>query len=336
MSKETTNNQAIRLANQRLAVIELAEKLKNVREACRRSGMDRVSFYKWRNRYLDEGFEGLMNRSKKPHSHPATTSDSVVEVILDKVLELPNWGCDPISRALKSQGISVSGPAVQKIFSNNNLASAADRVNWLEKKYVNGDIEPNNSQLQLMLKYNPELKDRSVYPTEPGDLFDQDVNLINVPVGFGRIYLYCVIDQYCSFGFANLHVFRNPETAVKLLCEYVLPQYREWGIDIGTIRTNRELFRGRLNHPYVSFLKNNSIEHWKEDFCITSGTVQRFVETIKKEFLPENKKEGFRSIQKSQRELDVWLRYYNYERPHLGFRNRGERPFDRIKPFVEK
>jgi hypothetical protein len=36
---------SVKIAKQRLSVLELAEQLGNVTEACRRRGMDRTSFY---------------------------------------------------------------------------------------------------------------------------------------------------------------------------------------------------------------------------------------------------------------------------------------------------
>ncbi len=41
----------LKVAKQRLSVLELAEKLGSVSEACRRRGMDRSSFYEWKRRF---------------------------------------------------------------------------------------------------------------------------------------------------------------------------------------------------------------------------------------------------------------------------------------------
>ena len=35
-----------------------------------------------------------------------------------------------------------------------------------------------------------------------------------------------------------------------------------------------------------------------------------------------------------QADLDAWLRHYNYERPHLGYRNQGHRPYDRLRQYL--
>ena len=42
------------------------------------------------------------------------------------------------------------------------------------------------------------------------------------------------------------------------------------------------------------------------------------------------------SVDALQVELDAWLHHYNRERPHLGYRNQGRRPWDTVQQFVSK
>ena len=37
------------------------------------------------------------------------------------------------------------------------------------------------------------------------------------------------------------------------------------------------------------------------------------------------------TVTKFQEDLDQWLHYYNYERPHRGYRNMGRRPIETIE-----
>lgn len=48
-----------KLAHRRLTVLELAERLGNVTEACRRGEIDRTSFYDWKRRFQTHGLDGL-------------------------------------------------------------------------------------------------------------------------------------------------------------------------------------------------------------------------------------------------------------------------------------
>jgi transposase-like protein len=51
----------------------------SVVEVCRRQGISRASYYRYRRRFLDEGVEGLEPRSRRPHSSPRQI-EAVLEV----------------------------------------------------------------------------------------------------------------------------------------------------------------------------------------------------------------------------------------------------------------
>jgi len=42
----------------------------------------------------------------------------------------------------------------------------------------------------------------------------------------------------------------------------------------------------------------------------------------------------FTSVEELQSDLDAWLRFYNGERPHRGYRNLGRRPLDTVSDFL--
>ena len=61
---------AEKLARQRLSVLQLAQALGSVSAACRRSGMDRTSFYDWKRRFQTHGLEGLKDLPPVHRTHP--------------------------------------------------------------------------------------------------------------------------------------------------------------------------------------------------------------------------------------------------------------------------
>lgn len=68
--KCTEKDPAQKLARQRFSVLEMAEALGNVSEACRRGGMDRTSFYEWKRRFQTHGMAGLIDLPPKPNINP--------------------------------------------------------------------------------------------------------------------------------------------------------------------------------------------------------------------------------------------------------------------------
>ncbi len=96
-----------KIAHQRLSVLELAETLGNVSEACRQRGMTRTQFYEYKKRFAEHGLAGLKDLPPVAKSHPFTTPVEVQERIVALSLERPKWGCVKLSDYLKLEGVSV-------------------------------------------------------------------------------------------------------------------------------------------------------------------------------------------------------------------------------------
>ena len=322
-------------ARKRLYLLELASKLGNVSEACRQSGVDRVSFYIWKKRFEERGLDGLKDLPHTSHSRPAAISLEIEKKILSVSLRHPEWGCKKVSEDLAYWGRAVSSPTVQKIFIKHSMASILDRVLRLEKKHFNKEIKLNKNQIEIIEKFNPIFRERNEESREPGELLCQAVKCIGTINGIGKILAHFVVDTFNSYGFAFLQMNKDHESAIMLLERDVFPKYREWKVEIQTILTNTSrTFSNPDEHPYQDFLWDNHIGHRKimVHGSETNGFVERFIHTLKIEFVPDafqNKK--YSSIEELQQELDRWLHHYNYEKSHYGYRNMGKKPADLLQ-----
>lgn len=64
--------------------------------------------------------------------------------------------------------------------------------------------------------------------------------------------------------------------------------------------------------------------------------MERFHKTVGEEFFEiALRSTRYETVDQLQTDLDDWLDSYNYERPHLGYRNHGRRPFDTVKQFIK-
>ena len=64
----------------------------------------------------------------------------------------------------------------------------------------------------------------------------------------------------------------------------------------------------------------------------TNEFVERFNRTVLDELCRETFRNKFyASVEELQKDLDQWLPYYNHERPHRGYRNRGRRPIETVE-----
>jgi len=337
--EEKPMDPATKIARQRLSVLELAEVLGNVSEACRRRGMTRTQFYEYKRRFQTHGLEGLKDLPPVHKSHPQTTPPEVVERILAMSLEHPGWGCYRLSDMLKLQGISVSGPTIQNILAKHGMATKYERLLKLEEKAATEPIELTPEQIALIEKANPCFRERHVESSRPGELLAQDTFFVGHLKGVGKVYLQAVVDTYSSYAFGFLHVGKLPECAVAVVHNDVLPFYRERGLRVEAILTdNGREYCGTDTHPYELYLALNDIEHrtTRVRRPQTNGFVERFNRTVLDEFFRTAFRERYyEAIEPLQADFDVWLHHYNHERPHRGYRNMGRRPIETINQYLE-
>jgi len=328
-----------KIARQRLTDLQLAESLGSVTEAYRHGGMDWTSFYAWKKRFDESGLDGIKDLSTAHHTHPQTTSTEVEEKIVE-LLTHPGWGCIKLSDWLRSQNVSVSSPIVQKILIKRNMCSKFDRLMRLEERHLTEEFPLTEDQIRLIEMMNPIFVVRHVESSRPGELLCQDTKLEGTISGIGRVFRHSVVDTYSSFAFGFLHTSKQPEAAVAVLYNDVIPQYQEWNLPIENILTdNGREFCGTDAHPYELFLQLHDIGHRTTQVRHpqTNDFVERLNRTIKEEFIESAfRKKLYICIEEPQDDLDIWLKQYNFARPHRGYRILGKRHFDTIKSFIKK
>ena len=329
-----------KLAHRRLTVLELAERLGNVAEACRRGGIDRTSFYDWKRRFQTHGLDGLKDLPPIARSHPMTTPPEVVARIGELALAHPAYGCNRIEALLALEGRRVSAITIQKILNDNGLGTRHERWLALERRNAEEPIELTPEQAAFLERLNPCFRERHVESSRPGELLSADTFMVGTLKGIGRVYLHAVVDTHGSYAFGFLHVSKQPEAAVAVLHNDVLPFYGKLGLPVGAVLTdNGREFCGTERHPYELYPALNDIEHRRTKVRSprTNGFVERFNGTVLEEFFrPAMHARLFESVEALQAELDAWLVHYNRERPHLGYRNQGRRPWETVERFVRQ
>ena len=325
-----------KIAQKRLSLLQLAERLRNVSEACRRREVSRSQFYEYKRAFQERGLEGLVDRPPVPGTFPNETPGEVREKVVRLSIEHPAWGQVRISDQLRLEGISVSPSTVRNIWLKEGLETRYKRILRLEEEQNGGDIELTEEQIRLIERANPCFRERRVESPCPGYLLSQDTFMIGTIKGVGRIYLQAVVDTYGSYAFAKLYTSKLPETAADVLYDRVLPFYESHGLRMERILTDngREYCGRPMLHPYQIFLELNDIEHRRTKVATprTNGFVERFNRTVLDEFLREAfRKKLYASVEELQEDLDQWLEYYNNQRPHRGYRNMGRRPIETLE-----
>ncbi|MGC8802952.1 MAG: helix-turn-helix domain-containing protein, partial [Bacteroidales bacterium] len=77
----------------KMSVLELAQALGNISEACKRREVRCTQFYEWKRRFQTHGIEGLKDLPPIPKNHPFTTPKDTVNRIKELALSYPSKDC---------------------------------------------------------------------------------------------------------------------------------------------------------------------------------------------------------------------------------------------------
>jgi transposase-like protein len=100
-SKEERMTAEAKIAQGKMTLLQLAEKLRNVSEACRRRNVSRSQFYEYKRAFQEQGFQGLMDRPPIPRSFPHETPQEVKDKVIALSVSHPAWGRTRISDHLR-------------------------------------------------------------------------------------------------------------------------------------------------------------------------------------------------------------------------------------------
>ncbi len=202
------------------------------------------------------------------------------------------------------------------------------------------------AQLQVLEKRRNEKEAHGEIETQhPGYLGCQGTYYVGNFKGIGKVYAQVFIDSYSRFADAKLYTDKTAITAADMLNDRVLPWYESQGIPMLRILTDRGgEYKGNIeHHAFELFLSIEGIEHTttKAYSPQTNGMCERFNKTIKQEFFDTAmRKKIYTSLDDLQLDLDIWLEYFNNERPHSGKYCYGKTPMqtflDSKKLAVEK
>lgn len=327
-----------KIALSRLRILKLAEELKNVSAACRQGSMDRSSFYEWRRRFQTHGMDGLRDLPPVRKTHPNRTPEPVERAVVDLSKEHPAWGCKRLASEMGRLGMPSNHFTIQAILKREGMGTMRERLLKLEESALEG-AELSPELLKAVERLNPCFKERHVESSCPGELVCFDSFFVGTLKGVGKVWLFTAVDTHGSYAFGSLATSRTALKAAELLHGHVLPFYEAHGLSLGAALTdNGTEFCGTEEHIFERVLFESGAEHRRTRVKRpqTNGFVERFHRTILDEFFRvEFRKRVYEDLDALEASVQEWICYYNAERPHQGYRNRGRTPYETVLMFVK-
>lgn len=286
-----------------LAVFTAGLKSVPVSQLCAELGISRQTFYKYRRRFQRDGPAGLAERSRRPHRSPGMIPAEVEDEIirLRKTLPLEN-GAQTIAYQLGRAGWAVPSVAtIHRVLVRRGLVVA----------------QPHKRPRSAWRRFE--------WP-KPNGAWQIDATRW-VLAGGREVWIMDLLDDHSRVLLAA-RVGSGPSGA--LAWEAFCEASRRWGLPAHVMSDNGTCFTGRfLNSITVDFERDLAalgIHHIRSSpgHPQTCGKLERSHQTTK---LWLTRQPPAASPAKLQAELDGWLDFYNYHRPHRALG--GDTPAER-------
>lgn len=311
--------------------LKLAAKV-GLTEAARRLGLHRNTLRNWKDRKDAKGRAGLKRSPLVRASHPKTTPDDKVRLILDLALAHPSFGCYRLRKLLLKANCEVSTTTIQNILNRNGLGTKTDRRLALE---AHGSLDVlSEGQADFVRRENPCFPKCNVRNQGPGWSLLSGSWKIRAPGSRDEKLVIFVLDAWTGYTFGIVTSPEGKRIAIQKLNQQISSFYKGWGCTVQAVYTFKDM--GDADDAKLVYEDNHALlkRHLSQvviakDHC--SCCLKRFKQIVTKEYfqkLPD------RALSMSPDDLDQslnqWLLFYNNERKHEGYPHKGRTPIQRF------
>jgi len=280
-------------------------------------------YYRWRKRFTDYGIDGLHPRGTASRPGRPVQLDTTKERrVVAMALTWPTWGPQRVSDQLALEGVTVSATTVWRALHRLGLGTRAQRLLVLEVHSAKtAGLHTDRTRRNLAQR-----KTRHVQAEKPGELVCIDTFYIGNLKGVGKLWQLTACDAASSYAMAKVVSANNATEAATFLRDAVALELRKVGRKLWRVLTDGgSEFKGAFDEMCRDL--NVRYTRTKPRHAWTNGFVERLQGTI----LHEHWRIAFRRHYSRRRfqlqtSLDAVLRFYNFERPHQGYRTKGRAP----------
>lgn len=304
---------------QRYAWFEEAERLGNVSLACKRLGISRKTFYKWRKRFrVAQGAKtALLDRSRRPH-RPRRKVKKALRRRLLTLRQRTQLGPARLRHLLRAAGVR-GVPSVATIAKVVKQAGLTRQRRAKPKRYRRVFVVPR-----------------------PGDLVQLDVKWVPYLVEGRQLFQFTAIDCRTRLRLVSLAEEMTLSTA-KAFAQYVLSAFP---FPVRCVQTDNDsifthwytagpktpLDRPVKAHPFTLMVESFGATHRliPPRTPRLNGRVERSHQTDEQEFY---RRQRYATRAELRRAFGRWLWHYNHTRLHTGAGMRGRTPLQALQGF---
>jgi transposase InsO family protein len=317
---------------QRLHAMRRATELGNVSAACRELGISRALFYRLKRRFDRYGADGLHpKRTGARRGRPPEVPAHLERTVIGLALAWPTWGPQRLAVQLARQGVVLAPSTIYRTLRRTGLGTRRERLGILEHHSAERAGLLTERTREQLRRVRREASPH-VVASVPGELVCLDTFYVGQLKGVGRVWQLTACDAASSYGTAQIVVMRQPTAAALagFLRDVLVPLYRQAGWPIQRVLTDRgSEFQG----VFAQACRELGIRQTrtKPRHAWTNGFVERLQGTILHEhWRVEFRRRYFTHRAQLEASLQGFLRFYNEQRPHHGYRLKGRTPSELV------
>ena len=268
----------------------------NVTEVAAKFGVSRQSVHTWLARYEAGGLAALDDQSSKPRRSPGQIDAAIEARIVELRRHHMGWGPLRLQHQLRRE-------LFDPLPSTSSIYRALKRHGLIE----------DPAKRKRLPHYKRWERGR------PMELWQMDVVGGMAVKGGQEAKILTGVDDHSRFNVVAGVMARATGRAV---CEHFARALDRHGVPEEILTDNGKVFTNRFGLTPAEVLfdricRENGINHilTAPASPTTTGKIERFHRSLRREFLGE---QVFSSLRSAQEALDEWIEHYNHERPHQG------------------
>lgn len=267
----------------RMQAVELVRQGWSIRQTARHFGFAHNTVLNWTKRKPVYGKYGRLvipTESSRPHFHPKALSDDLVKHILD-IRQERNQCAEIIHHRLLKEGVSVSLSSVKRVLKRHNCTRFSRWKKW--HQYPERPLAES-----------------------PGVLVEVDSMLDGQPAD--RLSAYALVDVCSRWAYAA--PIAQPNS--RLSTSFVKKAQETAPFKFLTVQSDHG---SEFSKWFTKVIEYQGIHHRHSRVRkpTDNGHIERFIQTLQKDCLNRVPK----TMKSWQKEIPEFIRYYNYERPHM-------------------
>ena len=313
----------------RLILVQRVLSGRPVSHVAKEMGVSRQCAHRWISRFHRFGPAGLLDRSSRHRTHPATTPPATAARLLE-LRQTERLGRDELARR-----VGVSPSTASRIVARAGLPRLHEldpvtgiRIRASRRTQLRYEREHAGDLIHIDVKKLGRIPDGGGWRVNGPDAIDHNPGRDRT-TRLGFDYVHVAIDDHSRLAFARVLPDEKGPTCAAFLAE-AAAFFAEHDIRIREVMTDNAWnythsrdFRAALDAIGASHIRTRPHSPWQ------NGKAERFNRTLQEAWAYRH---PFTSNQERHDALAPWLHHYNYARPHTACG--GQPPISRLSPTI--